>query len=122
MTLIARAALIALVCAPTLAVAAAAEKPDLAAALSEFQLAESSRSVKELVPAWVMPKKLVVVVDKPERTVWLQQAMPAGTTVIGVSHLGLPEELPSLIGQAVVGCPEPDPGAVGGHPGRGFAG
>ncbi len=35
-------------------------------------------------PGWVAPKKLVVVVDKPERTAWLQQAMPAGTTVIGV--------------------------------------
>jgi hypothetical protein len=29
-----------------------------------------------------------------------------------VSHVGLPEELPSLIGQADVGCTEPDSGAV----------
>lgn len=61
-------------------------KPDLAAALAEFQLPESSRPVKELIPGWVAPKKLVVVVDKPERAAWLQQAMPAGTTVIGVSR------------------------------------
>jgi phosphoglycerate dehydrogenase-like enzyme len=68
------------------AVAAAAQPqtPDLAAALREFQLPESSRTVKEMVPHWVAPQKLVVVVDKPERTAWLQQAMPAGTTVIGV--------------------------------------
>jgi D-isomer specific 2-hydroxyacid dehydrogenase, NAD binding domain len=37
--------------------------------------------VKELIPGWVTPKKPVVVVDKPERTEWLQQAMPAGTRV-----------------------------------------
>jgi phosphoglycerate dehydrogenase-like enzyme len=66
--------------------AAQPEKLDLAAALAEFQLPESSRPVKELIPGWVAPKKLVVVVDKPERTAWLQQAMPAGTTVIGVSR------------------------------------
>jgi phosphoglycerate dehydrogenase-like enzyme len=66
--------------------AAAAEpgSPDLAAALAEFQLPESSRTVKELIPDWVVPQKLVVVVDKPERTAWLQQAMPAGVTVVGV--------------------------------------
>jgi phosphoglycerate dehydrogenase-like enzyme len=66
------------------AVAAEPEKVDLAAALAEFQLPESSRTVKELITGWVVPKKLVVVVDKPERTAWLQQAMPAGTTVVGV--------------------------------------
>jgi phosphoglycerate dehydrogenase-like enzyme len=69
------------------ALAAAAEestKIDLAAALAEFQLPESSRTVKELIPNWVVPQKLVVVVDKPERTAWLQQAMPAGVTVVGV--------------------------------------
>ncbi len=66
------------------AAAAESAKLDLAAALAEFQLPESSRTAKELVPGWVAPKKLVVVVDKPERTGWLQQAMPAGTTVVGV--------------------------------------
>ena len=68
------------------AAAAQPEKLDLAAALAEFQLPESSKPVKELIPGWVAPKKLVVVVDKPERTAWLQQVMPAGTTVIGVSR------------------------------------
>jgi phosphoglycerate dehydrogenase-like enzyme len=66
------------------ALAAEADTVDLAAALTEFQLAESNRTVKELITGWVAPKKLVVVVDKPERTAWLQQAMPAGTTVVGV--------------------------------------
>jgi D-2-hydroxyacid dehydrogenase (NADP+) len=67
--------------------AAAQQEPlDLTAAVAEFQLAESSRTVKDLVPGWVTPKKLVVVVDKPERTAWLQQAMPAGTQVIGVAR------------------------------------
>jgi phosphoglycerate dehydrogenase-like enzyme len=64
--------------------AAEPDRLDLAAALAEFQLPESSRTVKELVPHWVKPQKLIVVVDKPERTAWLQQAMPAGVAVIGV--------------------------------------
>jgi phosphoglycerate dehydrogenase-like enzyme len=40
--------------------------------------------VKELIKGWTAPKQLIVVVDKPERTAWLQQAMPAGTRVVGV--------------------------------------
>ncbi|HMA13116.1 MAG TPA: NAD(P)-dependent oxidoreductase [Steroidobacteraceae bacterium] len=66
------------------AVAADAGKPDLATAVREFQLPESARTVKELIPGWVAPKKIVVVVDTPERTAWLQQAMPPGVTVMGV--------------------------------------
>jgi phosphoglycerate dehydrogenase-like enzyme len=73
--------------------AAAPAAPDLAAALTEFQLPESSRTVKELITGWAPPKKLVVVVDKPERTAWLQQAMPAGTTVIGVRRDAEAQEL-----------------------------
>ena len=67
-------------------VATAAEpaSPDLATAVKEFQLPESSRTVKELIPGWVVPKKIVVVVDKPERTAWLQASMPPGVTVVGV--------------------------------------
>ena len=61
-----------------------AEDAGLAAALDEFQLQESSRAAKDLIPDWRPPGKLVVVVDKPERTAWLQQAMPAGVTVVGV--------------------------------------
>jgi phosphoglycerate dehydrogenase-like enzyme len=64
--------------------AAEPQRPDLEAALAEYQLAESSRPVKELIPGWVKPQKLIVVVDKPERTAWLQEAMPAGTTIVGV--------------------------------------
>jgi phosphoglycerate dehydrogenase-like enzyme len=66
------------------AVAAESQTPDLATAVREFQLPESSRTVKELIPGWVVPKKIVVVVDRPDRTAWLQEAMPRGVTVIGV--------------------------------------
>lgn len=75
-----------LVLAPALAAAAQPERTDLAMAVAQFQLVESSRTVKELIPGWVAPKKLVVVVDRPERSAWLQQAMPAGTQVVGVSR------------------------------------
>jgi phosphoglycerate dehydrogenase-like enzyme len=67
-----------------LAGAAEPERIDLAAALREFQLPESSRTVRELIPGWTVPAKIVVVVDKPERTAWLQEAMPPGVTVMGV--------------------------------------
>ncbi|MEJ0008844.1 MAG: NAD(P)-dependent oxidoreductase [Steroidobacteraceae bacterium] len=33
-----------------------------------------------------MPRKLVVKIDTPERTAWLQQAMPTGVKVIGVRN------------------------------------
>lgn len=91
-----RCALILVAAGGVLAVAAPAAEPanpDLAAALAEFQLPESSRTVKELITSWVAPKKLVVVVDKPERTAWLQQAMPSGTTVIGVRRDAEAQEL-----------------------------
>ena len=87
-----------LVCAP--AVVGAAAKPgaiELATALAEFQLPESSRSARELIPGWAPPQKLVVVVDKAERTRWLQQAMPAGVTVIGVRREG---EIAPLMAEA----------------------
>lgn len=76
------AALLAAGCAK--AAAAGSEMPDLATAVREFQLPESSRTVRELIPGWVAPNRLVVVVDKPERTAWLQDAMPPGVTVVGV--------------------------------------
>ncbi len=82
-----RAALLAVVAtAGSVAVAGApaAARPDLATALAEFQLPESSRTVKELIPGWSKPRKLVVQVDSNERTAWLQEAMPAGVTVVGV--------------------------------------
>ena len=46
--------------------------------MKEFQLPESSRTAKQLIPGWVAPRKIVVVVDKPERTAWLQASMPSG--------------------------------------------
>lgn len=57
---------------------------DLAAALKEFQLQESSRPVRETMRGWAAPRRIVVAVDEPERIAWLQQAMPKGVTVIGV--------------------------------------
>lgn len=56
----------------------AAPAGDLAAAVKEFQLQESRRPVRDTMQNWTPPHKMVVVVDKPERTAWLQQAMPKG--------------------------------------------
>ena len=61
-----------------------APAPDLAAAVKEFQLQESSRPVRETMKGWAAPHKIVVAVDDPARTAWLQQGMPKGVTVIGV--------------------------------------
>ena len=63
---------------------AADPEPDVAAVVQDFQLVESSRPARELVPGWTAPKELLVLVDKPERTAWLQQAMPKGVKVVGV--------------------------------------
>src|SRR5512146_1171222 len=57
---------------------------DLAAALKEFQLRESSQPVRDTMRNWAPPHRIVAVVDEPGRTAWLQQAMPKGVTVIGV--------------------------------------
>src|SRR5258706_4029953 len=56
---------------------------DLNTALRMFPLTESTKPSRELLPGWTTPKKLVVIVDRPERTAWLQQAMPAGVRVVG---------------------------------------
>jgi len=92
-----RTALILLSGCSALASAAEAEKTDLAAALTEFQLPESARTAKQLIPGWQPPRNIVVVVDKPERTAWLQQAMPAGVTVTGVRR---DAEAQALLGEA----------------------
>lgn len=83
-THIALAMLLAMGTSVASAAAPAASPLDLPAALAEFQLPESSRPVRDLISDWHAPRKLVVVVDKPERTAWLQQAMPAGVSVVGV--------------------------------------
>ena len=62
----------------------AAPTVDLAAALKEYQLQESDRPARELVLSWTVPSKLVVKIDSPQRTAWLQAAMPAGVKVVGV--------------------------------------
>jgi hypothetical protein len=67
---------------------------DVRAALERFPLTESARPSRELLPGWTVPKKLVVIVDRPERTAWLQQAMPAGVRVVGApSDLAAAKEL-----------------------------
>jgi len=58
----------------------------LAAAVKEFQLQESSQPVRETMRGWAAPRKIVVAVDEPGRTAWLQQAMPKGVTVVGVPN------------------------------------
>jgi phosphoglycerate dehydrogenase-like enzyme len=57
---------------------------DLAGAIKEFQLQESGKPVRETMRGWAAPRKIVVTVDEPGRTAWLQQAMPKGVTVVGV--------------------------------------
>lgn len=71
-------------CALSAAAAAEPDTIDLATAVKDFQLPESSRTAKQLIPGWVAPRKIVVVVDKPERTAWLQASMPSGVSVLGV--------------------------------------
>jgi len=97
MTLVTRVAMILVAGSGMLASAAEPDRLDLASALAEFQLPESSRTAKELIPGWVAPAKIVVVVDKPERTAWLQQAMPAGVTVTGVRR---DADAQALLGEA----------------------
>jgi phosphoglycerate dehydrogenase-like enzyme len=59
---------------------------DLKAALQAFPLVLSDRPVSQWLPHWARPAKLVVVVDRPQRTAWLQQAMPPGVRVVGVAN------------------------------------
>ena len=59
---------------------------DLVTAINRFPLNESARAAKEMVPGWTAPAKIVVNVDRPDRTAWLQAAMPAGVKVIGVAN------------------------------------
>jgi phosphoglycerate dehydrogenase-like enzyme len=59
---------------------------DVNTALQRFPLAESAKNAKELIPHWTLPKKIVVIVDTPARTAWLQEAMPSGVTVVGVPN------------------------------------
>jgi phosphoglycerate dehydrogenase-like enzyme len=86
-----RAAVVAIFMALVAGSAASQERApatDLAAALKEFQLQESGRPVRETMRGWTSPRKIVVAVDEPGRTAWLQQAMPKGVTVIGVPDEG----------------------------------
>ena len=47
---------------------------DLGGAVKEFQLQESGKPVRETMRGWTAPHKIVVAVDEPGRTAWLQQA------------------------------------------------
>ena len=67
-----------------LAAPAHAQAPSLADALREYQLQESARPARELLPDWTAPRNLVVVTEDDARTAWLQQAMPEGVRVLGV--------------------------------------
>lgn len=66
------------------AVQEAASTADVAAAIEQFQLRETSRPVRATMRNWTPPHRILVVVDERGRTAWLQQAMPRGVTVIGV--------------------------------------
>jgi phosphoglycerate dehydrogenase-like enzyme len=62
----------------------AAPGVDVAAAIEQFDLRESSQPVRDTMRNWAPPYKILAVVDEPSRTAWLQQAMPKGVQVIGV--------------------------------------
>lgn len=54
--------------------------------VESLSLEESARPVKEIVPGWTRPKKIVVMVENPERTLWLQQSLP-GIRIVGVQSV-----------------------------------
>lgn len=49
-------------------------------------LEESARPVKEIVPGWKAPRRIVALVENPERAVWLQQSLP-GLKIVGVESV-----------------------------------
>jgi hypothetical protein len=56
---------------------------DLATALKTYRLQESRRPARDLVPGWTEPEQMIVRIDRPQRTAWLQEAL-RGVKVIGV--------------------------------------
>lgn len=106
-SIFARAAVaVALACASTVASARqATANVTLADALNEYQLRLSSEPARELVPAWTVPRKLLVRVDKPQRTAWLQAAMPKDVQVIGVrSEAEAAAQLADADALVLLGC------------------
>jgi phosphoglycerate dehydrogenase-like enzyme len=61
------------------------------AQLESLGLEESARPVKEMVPGWQVPRKIVVLVDNRQRTVWLQQSLP-GVKIVGVESAAAARE------------------------------
>jgi phosphoglycerate dehydrogenase-like enzyme len=57
------------------------------ALVKRLGLPESDKTVKELVPGWTKPKKLLVHIDRPDRIAWLQKVAP-GVKLIGVYQKG----------------------------------
>ncbi|HVY82136.1 MAG TPA: NAD(P)-dependent oxidoreductase [Steroidobacteraceae bacterium] len=49
-------------------------------------LEESARPVKEIVPGWRVPRKIVVLVENAERARWLQQSIP-DVRIVGVQSV-----------------------------------
>jgi phosphoglycerate dehydrogenase-like enzyme len=58
--------------------------PTVATMVKDYQLVESKQPARELVPDWKAPREILVLVDRPERTAWLQEAVPQGVKVVGV--------------------------------------
>jgi phosphoglycerate dehydrogenase-like enzyme len=74
------------------------------AAQQEIGLEESARPVREMVPGWKPPKKIVVVVDTPQRAKWLQFAAP-GVKIIGVTKVAEVEaQVVDADAAVLVGC------------------
>jgi phosphoglycerate dehydrogenase-like enzyme len=56
---------------------------DIGPLVESLGLEESARPVKEMLPGWTAPRKIVVQVDKADRTRWLQESFP-GLKIVGV--------------------------------------
>jgi phosphoglycerate dehydrogenase-like enzyme len=67
-------------------VATARAELDPARVLAELELRESDKPVREM-KGWVKPKKILVLVDGPNRLEWLKAAAP-GVELIGVDRPG----------------------------------
>lgn len=66
--------------------------PDLGQAevdalVERLGLPESDQTVKELVPGWTRPNKMLVFIDRPDRIAWLQDAAP-GVELVGLYQRG----------------------------------
>ncbi len=60
---------------------------EVTALVERLGLPESKQTVRELVPGWTKPKKMLVFIDRPDRIAWLQKAAP-DVELIGLYQKG----------------------------------